>query len=336
MNVWELLLLPGLDETLARVEEALREAVASPEPLLSEVAAHLVGAGGKRLRPALLVAAAAATGAAASSAVIEGAVSVELVHMGSLYHDDVIDEAGSRRGVTSANARWGNLMAILTGDFLLARASEIAARLGTEVVHVLATTIGRLCEGEMAQLRYAFSLERPEPSYFDSISKKTASLMWASARIGGVVAGAGPEDVESLGSFGQAFGMAYQIYDDLRDLLCTDAELGKPAGNDILEGTYTLPVIRTLADPESGPELASLLGGNLGPPELDKARAIIVSSGSVASSLAEGRRWAAQSARSLREMAPPAASADPGAVLAVRETLARLADRLLDDLPGAT
>ncbi|MCL6092003.1 MAG: polyprenyl synthetase family protein [Actinobacteria bacterium] len=335
MNVWELLLLPGLDETLGQVEAGLREAVASPEPLLSEVASHLVGAGGKRLRPALLVAAAAAIGAGASSAVVEGAVSVELVHMGSLYHDDVIDEAGSRRGVTSANARWGNLMAILTGDFLLARASEIAAGLGTKVVHVLARAIGRLCEGEMSQLRYAFSLERPEHSYFDSISKKTASLMWASASIGGLVAGAGPEEVEYLGRFGQAFGMAYQIYDDLRDLLCTDAELGKPAGNDILEGTYTLPVIRALADPESGPELASLLTGSLGPPELDKARGIILSTGAVASSLAEGRRWAAESARSLEAMPSPKGSCSPSgaAVPAVRKTLAGLADRLLDDLP---
>lgn len=333
MNVWELLLLPGLDDTLARVETGLRQAVASPEPLLAEVASHLVGAGGKRLRPALLVAAAAATGSDASGAVVDGAVSVELVHMGSLYHDDVIDEAGSRRGVTSANARWGNLVAILTGDFLLARASEIAAGLGTDVVHVLATAIGRLCEGEMSQLQYAFSPERPEGSYFDSISKKTASLMWASARIGGLVAGAGAEEVECLGRFGQAFGMAYQIYDDVRDLTCTDAELGKPAGNDILEGTYTLPVIRALADPECGPDLAGLLGGNLGPPELDKARGIILSTGAVASTLAEGRRWATESARALQAMPLPSSSSSAaGDVRAVRQTLAALADRLLDGL----
>ena len=121
MNVWELLHLPALDEQLARVEEGLRQAVASPEPFLSEVAGHLVEAGGKRLRPALLLAAAAATGADVSQDVVLGGVSVELVHMGSLYHDDVIDEATSRRGVESANARWGNLVAILAGDFLLAR-----------------------------------------------------------------------------------------------------------------------------------------------------------------------------------------------------------------------
>ena len=180
---------------------------------------------------------------------MQGAVSVELVHMGSLYHDDVIDEAGSRRGVQSANARWGNLVAILAGDFLLARASEIAAGLGTEVVTVLASTIGRLCQGEMTQLQYAYSTARPEPAYLDAISCKTASLLSASTRIGGLVAGASRSEVESLTRFGHAFGMAFQIWDDVRDLVCTEAELGKPAGHDMLEGTYTLPVIRALADP---------------------------------------------------------------------------------------
>lgn len=326
MNVWELLRLPGLDSTLARVESELMQAVASPYPLLSHVASHLVGAGGKRLRPALLVLAAAATGAPADSNVVKGAVSVELVHMGSLYHDDVIDEAGSRRGVPSANARWGNLVAILTGDFLLARASEIAAGLGTEVVRVLASTIGQLCEGEVSQLHDAFSTKRTEAAYFESISSKTASLLSASTRIGGIVAGAGDSDVDCLARYGHALGIAFQIWDDLRDLVCTEAELGKPAGNDILEGTYTLPVIRALADPEAGPELAALLRPGLGPPDLDKARDIVIASGAVASSVAEGRRWADAAAKALSQLTPAPATGP------VRETLANLAFRLLDDL----
>jgi heptaprenyl diphosphate synthase len=328
MNVWELLLLPDLDDALARVEAELREAVSSPYPLLSHVASDLVGAGGKRLRPALLVAAAAATGAAADGGVVKGAVSVELVHMGSLYHDDVIDEASSRRGVPSANARWGNLVAILTGDFLLARASEIAAGLGTEVVRVLATTIGQLCQGEVTQLHDAFSTQRTEAAYFESISSKTASLISASTRIGGIVAGAGDADVECLARFGHALGIAFQIWDDLRDLVCSEAELGKPAGNDIVEGTYTLPVIRALADPEAGPELAALLGPELAGPDLDKARDIILGSGAIASSVAEGRHWADLAADALGRLSPARA----GRARAVRETLASLAYRLLDEL----
>jgi heptaprenyl diphosphate synthase len=339
MNVWELLDLPGLDESLAQVESELRKAVASPEPLLSEVAAYLVDAGGKRLRPALLLAAAASTGSGPGENVVQGAVSVELVHMGSLYHDDVIDEADSRRGVQSANARWGNLVAILAGDFLLARASEIAAGLGTEVVTVLASTIGRLCQGEMTQLQYAYSTARPEPAYLDAISCKTASLLSASTRIGGLVAGASRPEVESLTRFGHAFGMAFQIWDDVRDLVCTEAELGKPAGHDMLEGTYTLPVIRALADPETGPELSALLRRSLGEPDVEKARDMILATDAVRGSISEGRRWADLAAEALHTMpapsVPPASAAANGArdeVTAVRETLAGLAHRLLDDL----
>ena len=350
MNVWELLYLPGLDEGLARVEEELRRSVTSPEPLLTEVAAHLVDAGGKRLRPALVLAAAAATGTSSVDEVVRGAVSVELVHMGSLYHDDVIDEASSRRGVESVNARWGNLVAILAGDFLLAKASEIAASLGTEVVTVLANAIGRLCQGEMTQLHYSFSTARPETAYLDAIACKTASLLSASTRIGAIVAGATRSEVESLTSFGHAFGMAFQIWDDVRDLVCTEAELGKPAGHDMLEGTYTLPVIRALADPVAGPELSALLGRPLDGPELDKARYMILATDAVRESIAEGRRWADVAAQALEAMPFPAGPLPSGPlpsgplasgvgangavveVAPVREALSGLAYRLFDDL----
>jgi heptaprenyl diphosphate synthase len=335
MNVWELLDLPGLDDSLARVEGELRAAVLSPEPLLSEVASHLFDAGGKRLRPALLIAAAAAAGTGTTENVVQGAVSVELVHMGSLYHDDVIDEASSRRGVESANARWGNLVAILAGDFLLARASEIAAGLGTEVVRVLAGTIGRLCQGELTQLQDAFSTDRSEAAYFDAISSKTASLLAASVRIGALVACASRGEIDSLTRFGHAFGMAFQIWDDVSDLVCTEAELGKPAGHDLLEGTYTLPVIRALAHPESGPELSELLGRPLDGPELDKARDIILATDAVHSSIAEGHRWADIATEALSTMPPTSAASGNGArqvVPTVRETLGGLAHRLLDDL----
>jgi len=345
VNVWELFHLPALDYQLTKVEVGLREAVESPEPFLSQVAGHLVDAGGKRLRPALLLAAASTCRPAMSAPspdveedLVLGAISVELVHMGSLYHDDVIDEASSRRGVESANARWGNLVAVLAGDFLLARASEIAAGLGTEVVRVLARTIGKLCQGEMSQLRYAYTMARPESAYLEAISAKTASLLSASARIGALVAGASPAEVEALSRFGHAFGMAFQIWDDVRDLLCTEEELGKPAGHDMLEGTYTLPVIRALADPTTGPELAALLGGPLELPELAKARDLVLSTGAVGSSITEGRRWADLAAEALAVPMAGPLSTDGAPARAfggdsqVRETLAGLAHRLLDDL----
>src|SRR5687767_12361044 len=224
------------------------------DPFLSEVAGHLVSAGGKRIRPALTAAAALAGGAPVTDDVVQGGISVELVHIGSLYHDDVMDEADSRRGVQSVNARWGNLTAILAGDFLLARASEIAASLGTEVAALLAATIGRLCEGQVGELQTAFSVERTEDAYLRSIRGKTASLLSTACRIGALTGGLDRPAVDALTRFGDAVGMVFQIRDDVLDVVGTDAQLGKPAGNDLVEGVYTLPVIRALADPVLGSE----------------------------------------------------------------------------------
>jgi heptaprenyl diphosphate synthase len=317
VNIAALLDLPNLDGDLARLEEALHRAVVSEDPFLTEVAGHLLSAGGKRLRPALAVAAAAAGGVTATADVLQGGVSVELVHLGSLYHDDVMDEAASRRGVESVNARWGNLVAILAGDFLLARASEIAASLGTEVAGLLAATIGRLCEGQVSELKTAFSPARTEAEYLTSIGGKTASLMAASCRIGALTAGLPRPQVDALTTFGDAVGMVFQIRDDVLDVVGTDAQLGKPAGQDLVEGTYSLPVIRALADPEAGPELRALLGRPLDGPERDKARDIVRSTTGVDEALALGRRYA-----------EAAAAACPSAALG------QLGHRLLDDLDG--
>jgi len=334
MNVWELLYLPGIADAPGRVEAELRQAVVCPEPLLSEVASHLATAGGKQLRPALALASAAAVGGAVTLDVVRGAVAVELVHLGSLYHDDVIDEAVTRRGVDSVNARWGNLVAILAGDFLLARASEIAAELGAEVVRSLAATIGSLCQGEMAQLQRSYSVARTEAEYFAAISSKTASLLSVSTRIGALVGGATADEVEALTSFGHAFGMAFQIWDDVRDLMCTDTELGKPAGHDIVEGTYTLPVILALADPATGTELAALLGRAMDRPDVDKARDMILATDAVSASIGEARKWADLAAGTIEALGSGlvAPSALPGTAVPARQALAGLAHRLLDDL----
>jgi heptaprenyl diphosphate synthase len=245
-----LLALPVLQADLGRVEEALRASVVADDPFLTEVASHLILAGGKRVRPAFAVTAAASAGTQiepASAEVVLGAVSVELVHLGSLYHDDVMDDATTRRTVPSVNARWGNLKAILAGDYLLAKASEIGASLGTEVAGLLAATIARLCEGQVLELQHAFDLSRTEEAYLSSIDGKTASLLATSCRVGGIVADLPRQQIEALTVFGRSFGIAFQIVDDLLDVTATDEELGKPAAHDLVEGTYTLPVIRTLA-----------------------------------------------------------------------------------------
>jgi geranylgeranyl pyrophosphate synthase len=297
IDLASLLRLPRLGDDLARVETALQTSIEAGDPFLTEVAGHLISAGGKRLRPGLALAAAStADGAdvtAASPDVVKGAVAVELVHLGSLYHDDVMDEAESRRGVTSVNARWGNLVAILAGDFLLARASEIAASLGTEVAGLLAATIGRLCTGQVREVRTTFDSTRTEAAYLASIADKTGALMAASCRIGGITAHLPRSHIEALTTYGQQIGMVFQIVDDILDVVATDEQLGKPAGNDLVEGVYTLPVIRALAA-QQGDELRAVLGRRLERDEMVRARDMVRSDGAVAAAADVARAYTAE------------------------------------------
>ncbi len=288
-----LLALPHFEADRLRVEEELRSSVRAPTEALTEMATHLIGAGGKRVRPMFAVAAAACGQPDVGPApleVIRGGVSVELVHLGSLYHDDVIDEAVTRRGVESVNSRWGNLRAILAGDFLLAKASEIAASLGTEVAGLLAATIGRLCEGEVLELQDAYQTTRTEDAYLASIDGKTASLLSAACRIGAIVGGLPRDDVDRLTAFGTSYGMAFQVVDDVLDVIATDDQLGKPAGHDLVEGAYNLPVLRALAGPE-GPELASLLGAPIEGQTWERARALVRSGDAVEQSIEVARNY---------------------------------------------
>src|SRR5271165_110208 len=194
--------LPIREEDLARLELCLRDSVLGDDAFLNEVASHLIEAGGKRLRPSLAIAASYLQPGEITLEVLLGGVSVELVHLASLYHDDVMDEATRRRSVESVNARWGNLVAIVAGDFLLARSAEIAASLGTEIAGLLAHTLGQLCQGQVAEVRAAFSTGRTEGHYFDAIAGKTAALMATSCRIGALTGGLPRVEVDALTTFG--------------------------------------------------------------------------------------------------------------------------------------
>jgi len=289
-----LAVLPSMADDLSRVEDELMASVAAENPFLTEIAQHLISAGGKRVRPGFTIAAAAtalSSDAPASAQAVTGGVAVELVHLGSLYHDDVMDEAQVRRTVDSVNARWGNLKAILAGDFLLARASELAAGLGVEVAGLLAATIGRLCEGQLLELQHAFDVDRTEDVYLRSIGGKTASLLGSACRIGGIVADLPREHTEALTTFGWSYGMAFQVVDDVLDIVATSDQLGKPAGHDLEEGVYTLPVIRTLAGPR-GAELRPLLTRDIDPSTRDKAIGIVREDGGIENAIAAARGFA--------------------------------------------
>jgi len=310
---------------MERIETALRASVRAEDPFLSDVAGHLIAAGGKRLRPALAVCAAYAAkglGPAADDAVT-GGVAVELVHLGSLYHDDVIDEAETRRGVPSVNARWSNIVAILAGDYLLARASSLAASLGADVAALLAATIGELCRGQVLELQHLFDADRSVAAYLDAISGKTAALFATACRVGGMVSAVDDPTLEALTTFGQHLGMCFQIVDDVLDLSSTDDALGKHAGQDLLEGIYTLPVIYVLRE---SAELRELLGGPLDPEQLDAARALALgplAAGSTAVDVALG--VARDHAVKARDALDGADGLDPD----VSRTLGRLVDGLV-------
>jgi heptaprenyl diphosphate synthase len=313
--------LPGMAADVERIEDALIASVRTGDSYLNEIASHLIVAGGKRLRPVLTLVAVQVDGGPATDDAVQGGIACELVQTGSLYHDDVMDEAPTRRGVETVNAKWGNLQAILAGDFLLSRASEIAASLGTEVAALLARTIGRLCEGQIEELRHTYNAARPEQSYLASIAGKTASLYATSARIGGIVAGFDRDTIDALTQYGEAFGMVFQIVDDLLDLTATDDQLGKPAGHDMVEGVYTLPVLRTL---QSGgiaaASLLDILGRPLEPSEREKALEIVRVNGGVDSALVTAREWAERAVESCVDLpsssATDALRAAPAALLA--------------------
>jgi heptaprenyl diphosphate synthase len=323
VNVVELLGLPALENQLKRLEPLLVESVMTGDDFLDEVTTHLMAAGGKRLRPVLSLATATSGTAPASQEDLLGAVAVELVHLASLYHDDVMDEATVRRNVESVNARFGNLVAIVAGDFLLARSAEIAAGLGTEIAGLLAATLGELCQGQVAEVHAAFQVGRSRDQYATAISGKTASLMATSCRIGALTGGLPRDQVDALTEFGRSFGMIFQVRDDILDVIGTEAELGKPAGQDLAEGIYTLPVLLALADPEAGAELSPLLGQPLGQPERDKARAIVAASGAIGSSVEVARGYAQQAAAAAGSAASPE----------LANGFTNLAYSLVDDLP---
>ncbi len=284
-------------------------AVDTKDPYLNELARHLIIAGGKRLRPVLTLVCAQVGGGPALDAAVLGGISCELVQTGSLYHDDVIDESPTRRGVETVNAKWGNLQAILAGDFLLARASEIAASLGAEVAGLLGHTIARLCEGEIEQLRHTYDITRPETSYFSSIEGKTASLFSTAARIGGIVAELDRPAIEALTAYGLAYGMVFQIVDDVLDITATEEQLGKPAGHDMVEGVYTLPVLHTLQIGGVGAaELTDLLGSPLNAVLRDKALSIVRAGAGVDVAISAARGYVMAAMDACAELPPSAAT----------------------------
>lgn len=254
----ELIPIPEVWERLDRVEKRLIEASQADDAFLTEIAQHGLMAGGKRFRP-LLAQLTTEFGPHLDDRAIDAGAAVELIHLGSLYHDDVIDEATTRRSAVSVNANWSNTIAILAGDFLMARASEVAAStLGQEAVRLLARTYAELVEGQTLELQVDHDLNHGPREYYRIIGGKTASLIRTSARLGAMASDAEQGIIEAVSTWAWELGMVFQITDDALDLVATDGYLGKPAGSDIGEGKFTLPVLLALTGPD-GKRIAELL-----------------------------------------------------------------------------
>ncbi|GAB2772083.1 polyprenyl synthetase family protein [Nocardioides salsibiostraticola] len=250
-----------LDARMAVVEEALFGHTTSRAPYVTEAARHLLDAGGKRFRPLLVLLAAEAGERPDAPEVITAACVVEITHVGSLYHDDVMDEAELRRGEDSANARFDNLVAILTGDFLFARSSALTAELGADAVRIQADTFTRLVEGQILETVAPGPDDDPLEHYLEVVAGKTGSLIATSARYGARFGGATPEVEAALTAYGEIVGSAFQLSDDILDIASETEESGKTPGTDLREGVPTLPVLMAQAsgDPADA-RLHELLG----------------------------------------------------------------------------
>jgi heptaprenyl diphosphate synthase len=277
----------SLAEGLAQVESALTAAVGSEHPFVGEAAGHLMAAGGKRFRP-MLALLAAQLGDAKAPEVAQAAVVCELTHLATLYHDDVMDEAAVRRGAPSANSRWTNSVAILTGDLLFARASDLVADLGPEAVRIQARTFERLVTGQIRETVGPQPGEDPVAHHLAVLADKTGSLVATSARFGASFAGADEHLVRALTAFGEEVGVAFQLSDDLLDIVSEVGTSGKAPGTDLREGIATLPVLYALAgDDPADARLRELVAGPV-TDERDHAEALALLRSSSALARATG------------------------------------------------
>jgi heptaprenyl diphosphate synthase len=231
---------------LMLLETELLSVIHSPEKLITDISKHLVEAGGKRLRPALYFMC-TKNQVTNMEKIMPMAVAIELIHMATLVHDDVIDNATTRRGKATANSCWGNHSSVLIGDYLFAKAfSLVANRASSDMLKVLTDVICSMCEGEINQNRSTFNTNQKESDYLGRIEQKTADFIAASCELGGLAVGLPAEETKALREYGYSLGMAFQITDDILDVTASSEQIGKPAGNDLRQGIVTLPVIYAL------------------------------------------------------------------------------------------
>ena len=287
---------------LARLEDTLCETLASPVPLIAEMGTHLVRSGGKRLRPALYLLAAKSCEGFDEKRAMPLAAAIELIHMASLVHDDVIDHASTRRGAATVNAKWGNQIAVLAGDHIFAQAFLLVSGKGyTEAVgDRMVSLVQGLCAGEILQDSSLYTAEHDLEEYERRIAMKTADFLAICCELGGIVGGAPAEVCAGLKAYGKAVGMAFQITDDLLDVTGDAERIGKPAGNDIRQGVVTLPFIRALETSPDREELRKIITDrDMSDEMVARAIEIVRASDGIAAAHARAEEYIAEAVRVL-------------------------------------
>jgi heptaprenyl diphosphate synthase len=249
----------AIADDLRQVENAIEEALATSDAVLNEVSTHLLRAGGKRIRPALVLLASKFPGSQLQQ-VIPVAVAVELIHQASLVHDDVVDKADLRRGKPTVNARWSNQVSVLSGDYLFAKSFSLLGQTGNpRLVKIMADVVYEMSRGELAQMASYFDVNQSEDQYYVRIAQKTGYLIAECCRVGAIVAGAEAAQVQALYNYGMGVGLSFQIADDLLDFHGSAAKVGKPVCGDLKEGILTLPVIHALKHSPHAAELQAMI-----------------------------------------------------------------------------
>lgn len=288
-----------LVDDLVRVEEVMTEAVSSrAHPLVDEAAMHLIKAGGKRLRPALVMMTSRA-GEAGLRPSLLAAAAIELVHIATLYHDDVIDETEVRRGVPTVHSKWGVEVAVLSGDYLFARGCALGAEAGGEVPGILARAIGTVCEGQIVETAALGDPTRPVEDYVDTIRQKTAELFRAACELGASTSHAGEAEKAALAAYGANLGLAFQIVDDLLDVVGDPRITGKRVGSDLREGVFTMPFLLGAGRDEG---LRDALAG--GERELARVLPALHETGVIEDTIVAAERYAGLARAALQELPP--------------------------------
>lgn len=294
-------LLNEINNDLRIVEKELQSIVKTPDPLLTETSAHLLKAGGKRLRPAFALLAGKIYHYDIQK-LLPLAMALELIHMATLVHDDVVDASYTRRGIPTVKANWGDRISIFTGDYLLAQSLVLIARCNNpEIARILADVSVKMCEGEIRQLDTSFNSSQSVKDYFFKIKRKTALLISASCELGAIACGAPQRHVQALRWYGYYLGMAFQITDDILDLTADQKQLGKPIGSDLRQGIVTLPVIYALQKAAGANRLAEIIAMKIKKEgEVLEAVKIIKDCGAVEFSFGVSRRYLSKAKQQLQ------------------------------------